>query len=147
MAQDAERRELIARISVEAERLVDAGAGPSALVQALIEEGSADLAALAAERYHHAATTRLIEAHRAVLAERSPVFRLDARTLIAAPIGAMDVEGLARFCDRVLAEAAAEKPSRVVLALGGLEPPDGAPALIEALGAELASHGVSVERR
>jgi len=147
MAHGAERKELIARISVEAERLVDAGAGPSALVEALLAEGSADLAALAAERHHHAATTRSIEAHRSALAERSPVFRLDAKTLIAAPVGALEREGLERFCDRVLAAAAADRPSRVVLAMGSFEPHDGADAALEVLAAELASHGVAVERR
>jgi len=147
MTYDAERKERIARISIEAERLVDAGAGPSALVEALLAEGSPDLAALAAERHHHATTTRLAEAHRAALAERSPVLRLDARTLIVAPIGALGEDGLRRFCDRVLAEAAAAKPARVVLSLAGLDPHDGAEAEIGGLVAELAAHGVAVERR
>lgn len=147
MTYDAQRKERIASISVEAERLVDTGAGPSALVEALLAEGAADLAALAAERHYHAATTRLAEAQRSLLAERSPVLRLDARTLIAAPVGTMERDGLLRFCDRVLAAAAAAKPARVVLALEGFEPHDGSEAALAALTSELAVLGIAVERR
>jgi len=147
MEHDADRRELTARISIEAERLVDAGAGPSTLVAAVVRDGSPELAALAAERHYHAVTTRLADAHRRLLAERSPVFRLDPRTLIAAPIGALEDEGLARFCDRVLVEVAAVKPARVVLVLQGFDPHDGSEAALQGLACELAAHGVSVERR
>jgi hypothetical protein len=146
MAHDANRRELAERISVEAERLVAAGIGPSALVAMLVAEGSADLAALAAERHHHAAMTRIAEEARRALAELSPVLRIDPRTLLAAPVGALASEGLARFCDRVLAAAAAQKPARVVLALAGFEPHDGADAELEGLATELAAHGIPVER-
>jgi hypothetical protein len=147
MGGEAERRERVALISVEAERLVDVGAGPSALVDGLVLDGAADLAALAAERHFHATTTRLAEEHRAALAERSPVFLLDQRTLIAAPVGRLEEEGLARFCDRVLAEAAAARPARVVLALRGLDRHAGADAALAALGRELAAHGIDVEPR
>jgi len=147
MARAEDSNEIKTRISVEAERLVDAGAGPTALVASLVMEGSPDLAALAAERHYHAVTTRLADEHRRVLAERSPVFMYDPRTLIAAPVGLLEDEGLARFCDRVLAEVAAIKPARVVLVLQGFDPHEGANAALGVLAAELTSHGVSVERR
>lgn len=146
MAPGPELEELLSRITMEAERLAAAGKGPSALVDSLIAQGDPGLAPLAAERHHHAAITRLADEQRTLLAERSPVLRLDARTLVAAPVGRLEREGLARFCDRVLAAAAEARPARVALALGGFEPHDGAEGQIAALREELAAAGAALER-
>ena len=139
--------ELVTRISVEAERLAEAGEGPTALVDAVMREGAADLASLAAERHHHAVVLRLEDEHRLMLAERSPLFRVDERALIAAPVGPMGRDGLARFCDRVLAEVATGRPSRVLLVRQGFDAHDGAAVQIDALEGELAALGVALERR
>ena len=139
--------ELVSRISVEAERLAEAGEGPTALVEAVMREGASGLAALAAERHHHATMIRLQDEHCLTLAERSPVFRVDERDLIAAPVGPMGRDGLARFCDRVLAEVAAGRPSRVLLVRQGFDAHEGAAGQIDALEEELAALGVPLELR
>jgi hypothetical protein len=147
MTHRGEFDELVTRISVEAERLAEAGKGPSSLIDAVMKEGAVDLAALAAERHHHAAMTRLRDDHRLGLAERSPIFRFDDRTLIAAPIGALELDGLARFLDRVLSAVGSQRPSRVALVLQGFDPHEGAEAQLAAFGEELAAAGVTWERR
>jgi hypothetical protein len=147
MAHGAEFEELLSRITADAERLARAGKGPSELVDAVVRDGATGLAALAAERHHHAVMTRLDDERRALLAERSPVFRFDPRTLIAAPVGRLEREGLARFADRVLSAAADSRPARVVLVLQGFEPHEGADDQIAALAEELSSLGASLERQ
>ena len=74
------------------------------------------------------------------------MFRLDARTIDAAPVGRLGRDGLSRFLDRVLAAAADARPARVALALHGFEPHEGAEAQIAALAEELSSIGASLER-
>ena len=148
MAHELESKEAAARISAEAERRAAAGSGAAALVRSLLAEGAdPDLVALAAELLVHAATTRLREEQRLLLAERSPVLAVDARTLLAAPVGPLEREGLERFCDRVLAAAALARPARVLLSLAGFDPHPGAEATFAALAAELRALGAPLERR
>jgi len=147
MARGESSDELVSRITVEVERLVETGRGPSALVDSLLKEGAPELAALAAERHHHATMVRLEDAQRRMLAEKSPVLRIDEKILVAAPVGFMEREGLSRFLDRVLAAVASHRPARVVLAMQGFEPHEGAEEQLAAFEEELVALGVSSELR
>ena len=129
-------------ISMEAERLADAGKGPTELVDALVSADLAGLAPLAAERHFHAFYRRLEDKHCEYLADHSPVFDLDDKTLVAAPVGTLGQEGFARFCDRVLARVLMTNPRRVLISLEGIAPYDGLENDLNALRDDLKRQGI-----
>lgn len=135
-------RELLERISAEAERLVEDGDGPAALISALLNAGQGHMAPTAAERHHHAALQKSNETRRAELAQRSPVYKLDGQTLLGAPVGEMGQDGLARFIERLLMGVLNNRPSRVILSLEGFTPHEGAHEAIAELEADLRQQGV-----
>lgn len=141
--RDAQPEELTERISVEAERLAERGAGPTNLVEALLALGRADLTPMAAERYAHAQSERWLETTALELAERSPILTLGDE-LHAFPVGRLGADGLARFADRVLAAALHRPPRRVAIHVGGLVAGDGAGAVLDALERDLREQGIEI---
>jgi hypothetical protein len=141
--EGADPDELRERISIEAERLAENGAGPTALLEALLVLDRADQAPLAAERCHHAARERWIEAGENDLAERSPIFAT-GDDLHAFPVGALGEQGLLRFIDRVLAAALRRPPARVVLHLDAFVPHQGADGAFDALARDLGEQGIEL---
>ena len=140
----AQIRELI---SMEAERLADEGKGPTALVEALVSADLAGLAPLAAERHFHAFFRRLEDRQGEYLADHSPVFDLDDKTLVAAPVGKLGQEEFARFCDRVLARVLMTNPRRVLISLEGIAPYDGLEDDLNALRDDLKRQGIKMSTR
>jgi hypothetical protein len=140
----AQIRELI---SMEAERLADEGKGPTVLVDALVSEDLAGLAPLAAERHFHAFYRRLEDEQGEYLADHSPVFDLNDKTLVAAPVGNLGQEGFARFCDRVLTKVLMTNPKRVLIVTEGLAPYDGLEDDMNALTDDLKRQGVKTGTR
>ena len=140
----AQIRELI---SMEAERLADEGKGPTELVEALVSADLAGLAPLAAERHFHAFYRRLEDKQCEYLADHSPVFDLDDKTLVAAPVGNLGQEGFARFCDRVLTRVLMTNPKRVLIVTEGLAPYDDLEDDVSALTDDLKRQGVKTSTR
>jgi hypothetical protein len=143
--RDADPDELRERISIEAERLAEAGGGPTALVAALLSLDRADLTPLAAERHLHAARERWTETGANDLAERSPILAIDG-TLHAAPVGDLGEDGLARFVDRVLAAVLRQPPARVILHLDGFALHPGSDDTLAALERDLTEQGIELVR-
>jgi len=127
-------REVKDTISIAMERLAENDRGPAAVLDALIridialaQKGAASvpwavrLAPLAAERAVHAAKERWSDNLETSHADHSPIFRLDERTLVAAPIDPLGLDGTARFADRILAAVLKNRPKRVVLVLKDLD--------------------------
>ncbi|MCP4674565.1 MAG: hypothetical protein GY854_03425 [Deltaproteobacteria bacterium] len=126
-------REVKDIISIAMGLLAENDRGPAAVLDALIEidialaqkgasvPWAARLAPLVAERAVHAAKERWSEKQKANHAENSPIFRLDDRTIIAAPIDPLGTESVARFADRILAAVLKNRPKRVVLVLNNLD--------------------------
>ncbi|MCP4602158.1 MAG: hypothetical protein GY847_16860 [Proteobacteria bacterium] len=158
--EDPAYQEIRETISAEVERLAEKDQGPGIVIEALLRidtelssSGTTALPwatrfiALVSERALHAAQKRWREKLEKTLAEKSPVFRIDERTVIAAPIGPMDDDGLARLSDRILAEVLRKRPRRVVLFLDGLIDPDGISVSIwDTLASDLAIQKVRLER-
>ena len=101
---------------------------------------------LASERALQAAAVRQTELAAAELAERSPIFRIDKRTLCVAPVGPLSDEGLNRFVDRILARATRERPKKVLLVQSGLAPSPSWTKYFSLLKDELASMKTRLEK-
>ncbi len=140
----AEIRELI---SMEVERLAGESKGPTELVEALVSADLAGLAPLAAERHFHAFYRRLEDRQGEYLADHSPVFDFDDKTLVAAPVGNLGQEGFARFCDRVLTKVLMTNPKRVLISLEGIAPYDGLDDDLKALADDLKRQGIKMSAR
>ncbi|MDD5309276.1 MAG: hypothetical protein PHU25_18330 [Deltaproteobacteria bacterium] len=153
-------REACERITVAAERLALSGGGVAPLVEALVAVDTAlaaagpaplpwatRLASLAAERFVHAARTRDVEAAHLAAADLSPIVRLDPKTILAAPVGELGEDGLARFCDRILTEALHLGPRRIILVTDGLVSREDVEHAWATLSDDLAAQGIVLERR
>lgn len=144
VSNPAQIRELI---SMEAERLADEGKGPTELIEALVSGDLAGLAPLAAERHFHAFFGRLADKKGEYLADHSPVFDLDDKTLVAAPVGDLGREGFARFCDRVLARVLKTNPRRVLISTDGIAPHDDLEYDLNVLRDDLKRQGIKMSIR
>jgi hypothetical protein len=157
---DPHGRSAAERISTLVETYIAASGGPGPLVEALqqidIALAGAGVAvgpwatrfgALVAERFSHALQERWEAEQQQLLAERSPVFSGEDGCLSAAPVGGLGSEGQVRFCDRVLAAANRAQPRVVCLWLEFFTPGPEAEKHWEDLAAELATHGIRLERR
>ncbi len=79
------------------------------------------------------------------IAEHSPIFRPDKRTLYAAPLSQISPDGLAHFIDRILKEVHRQKPKRVVLVLSDSLSSQSNDTTLKALASELAAQKVRLE--
>ncbi len=134
-------------ISMEVERLAGEGKGPTELVEALVSGDLGGLAPLAAERHFHAFYRRLEDKQCEYLADHSPVFDFDDKTIVAAPVGNLGQEGFARFCDRVLAQVLVVNPRRVLIVTEGIAPYDGLDDDLKALADDLKRQGIKMNTR
>ncbi len=146
-------------LSFQAEHLSKENRGPTSMIKALIQIDDALAAAghirapwisrltpLAAERYCHAARQGWDDDEQTHLAHAAPVFHLDHRTLIAAPVGRLGEEGLQLLVDRILSAILRRKPRRVLLILHGLAPHPGAAAQFDELAADLKKLKVGLDK-
>lgn len=147
------------RLSFLAERTASGDLGAAEAIDALVaidgklaETGATRgpwavaLAPLFAERALHAAAERALQDRMRDLAERSPIVRLGDRTLVAAPVGPLGEDGLARFAERVAGAVLAHPTKRVLLSLAALDEAERAAPLWDELGRELKAYKVALER-
>jgi hypothetical protein len=152
-------REVIEKISTATEQLISNRQSSARVVETLLKIDvrlsekkaisapfAARLAPLAIERALHAEKVRWSEEREMDLARRSPVFRLDERTVFAVPVGLSTDDGLSAFSDRILVEALKKRSKRVVLVLSGLDPQSARHPVWDAVASDLKSQKVRLER-
>lgn len=155
---DPDFREIGALLSVLVENVLDEGQSPTLIVEALLEIDSALMAQarieqplaslfvpIATERALQAAAERRADQVSQSLAERSPILKVDKRALVAAPVGSLTDESLARFIDRLLSRVGRDKPKKVHLSIRGLERPPGTEKQLDLLKEELNSLKIDLE--
>ncbi|MDJ0762639.1 MAG: hypothetical protein QNJ97_06575 [Myxococcota bacterium] len=150
-------RDAIERISAIAEHLTASNLPTARIIGALVSIDTAiaargiaaipwatHLAPLAAERISHAEKTSWQAKWTRFAAERTPIFRLDERTVVAATIGLSDPEGLSRVADRISAEVLRKRPRRVILVCEAAGTADPNAQVWQTLANELKAEGIQL---